>query len=94
MIKNCLTSFSFFLIAVSFCLFGYSYYIKTDKYIKNAYVLNQEHDYQIIQLGQMRADQFLIDKKTGCVWTAVCRGEVKGSQCHGEIIWQKMWVEK
>jgi hypothetical protein len=40
--------------------------------------------YQLVQLGQMRRDQFLIDTATGRVWNNVCEYNSKphdGSNC-------------
>lgn len=31
-----------------------------------------KHDYTILQISDMRRDQFVIDKRTGRVWTVVC----------------------
>jgi len=52
-----------------------------------------EHDFQLVQLGVMRRDQFLYDKHTGRIWTRVCAGQVSGADCNGTIIWQEMSVD-
>jgi hypothetical protein len=52
----------------------------------------QDHDYQILQLGEFRRDQFLIDKKTGRIWHSVCVGELKGMECEGSLMWQEQSV--
>lgn len=31
-----------------------------------------EHSYELVQLGSLRSDQFLVDKKTGRIWKNVC----------------------
>ncbi len=51
-----------------------------------------QHDYRLVQLGQMRRDQFLIDQKTGRIWSSVCDGESKGPDCNGAMIWQEQPV--
>lgn len=51
------------------------------------------HDFQLIQLGDMVRNQFLLDKETGRVWLKVCDGETKGlADCDGVLIWQEMYV--
>jgi len=47
-------------------------------------------EYQLVQLGEMRRDQFLLDKKTGRIWTSVCFGKTSGADCDGLVIWQEM----
>ena len=69
-------SFFFVVVALSLASIAYSYDFQT-------------HDYQLIQLGDFRRDQFLIDKKTGRTWIAVCVGESKGSDCEGDLVWQE-----
>jgi|SRR6185312_17200174 len=54
---------------------------------------HENHEFQLIQLGEMRRDQFLLDKKTGRVWTEVCTGQVAGPDCKGQLVWQGMQVE-
>lgn len=54
---------------------------------------HENHEFQLIQLGEMRRDQFLLDKKTGRVWTEVCTGQVSGPDCKGQLFWQEMQVE-
>jgi hypothetical protein len=46
--------------------------------------------FELIQLGSMRRDQYLLERRTGTVWLLVCDGTVKGTGCDGEITWQKM----
>jgi hypothetical protein len=52
-----------------------------------------QSDFQIVQLGQMRRDQFLIDRRTGRVWTNVCSGKVSGADCNGMMVWEEMYVD-
>lgn len=52
-----------------------------------------KHDFQLIQLGELRRDQFLVDKSTGRVWQSVCTGDVAGPDCKGMIIWDEMYVD-
>lgn len=52
-----------------------------------------EHSFQLVQLGEMRRDQFLYDKRTGRIWTSVCTGQVSGANCSGMLIWQEMYVD-
>jgi hypothetical protein len=49
-------------------------------------------EYHLVQLGEMRRDQFLIDKKSGRIWENICLGEVDGSDCKGLGIWEEMYV--
>lgn len=52
-----------------------------------------EHSFQLVQLGEMRRDQFLYDKRTGRIWTSVCTGQVSGANCSGMVIWEEMYVD-
>lgn len=52
-----------------------------------------QHEFELVQLGAMRRDQFLLDKKTGRVWEKICHGEVKGPDCNGEEYWSEVYVE-
>jgi hypothetical protein len=52
-----------------------------------------KHDFQLIQLGQFRRDQFLVDKASGRVWQSVCSGNVNGADCDGMLIWDEMYVD-
>lgn len=52
-----------------------------------------EHDFQLVQLGEMRRDQFLYDKRTGRIWNSVCTGQVSGANCSGMLVWQEMYVD-
>jgi len=54
---------------------------------------HENHEFQLIQLGEMRRDQFLLDKSTGRVWSEVCNGQVSGPDCNGQLFWQEMKVE-
>lgn len=56
-----------------------------------------KHDFQLIQLGEMHKNQFLLDKETGRVWQKVCDGEVGKigttlGDCNGALIWAEMYV--
>ena len=51
-----------------------------------------EHDFQLVQLGEFRRDQFLVDKRTGRVWQSICTGEAAGPDCKGMLIWDEMYV--
>lgn len=46
--------------------------------------------FQLVQLGTMRRDQFLIDSKSGHVWVHVCAGKTQrdGVSCDPEY-WQR-----
>lgn len=51
------------------------------------------HNFQLIQLGEMARNQFLLDKGTGRVWQKVCDGENKGvGECDGILVWEEMYV--
>jgi len=52
-----------------------------------------EHNFQLVQLGEMRRDQFLYDKRTGRIWNSVCTGQVSGANCSGMLVWQEMYVD-
>jgi hypothetical protein len=52
-----------------------------------------KHDFQLVQLGDFRRDQFLVDKSTGRVWQSLCSGEVAGPDCKGMLIWDEMYVD-
>lgn len=54
---------------------------------------HENHEFELIQLGEMRRDQFLLDKKTGRIWTEVCTGKVSGPDCNGQLNWQEMQVD-
>jgi hypothetical protein len=88
-----------FLIAGAICFFSYSFYLRTISYIAgqdveriNTMASGDEHNYKLIQLGDMRRDQFLLDEKTGRVWGKTCYGEVEGVDCKGTLFWQEMDV--
>ncbi len=49
-------------------------------------------DFQLVQLGTFRRDQFLVDRQSGRVWQSVCAGKVSGVDCQGLVIWQEMYV--
>ncbi|HEU0277127.1 MAG TPA: hypothetical protein VFQ95_04840 [Rhodanobacteraceae bacterium] len=51
------------------------------------------HDFELVQLGEMRRDQFLLDKTTGHVWTAVCDGNANGADCSGNMVWTPMSIQ-
>ena len=49
--------------------------------------------FELVQLGNMRRDQFLVDQKTGRIWQSACMGNVSGADCTGMVIWQEMYVD-
>lgn len=49
-------------------------------------------NYDVVQLGQYRRDQFLIDRRSGRIWQSVCSGEVSGPDCKGMQVWEEMFV--
>ena len=51
-----------------------------------------KHDFQLVQLGDFRRDQFLVDKSTGRVWQSICSGPTNGPDCNGMLIWDEMYV--
>lgn len=51
------------------------------------------YDFELVQLGEMNRNQFLLDKKTGRVWQKVCDGEIKQFECEGTMIWEEMYVD-
>lgn len=61
-------------------------------FLPYVYLKAHGHDYELVQLGEMRRDQYLIDKKTGRNWVNVCTGEVKGADCVGDTVWEERLV--
>lgn len=53
----------------------------------------EPHEFQLIQLGELRRDQFLLDKQSGRVWVSVCAGGMVGADCKGSVLWQELFVE-
>jgi hypothetical protein len=49
--------------------------------------------FQMIQLGEFRRDQFLVNRDSGRVWQSVCAGKASGADCDGMLIWQEMYVD-
>ncbi len=49
-----------------------------------------DSSFQLIQLGTMRRDQFLLDRNSGRVWHLVCAGKVEGADCKGAIQWEEV----
>lgn len=83
-------NFALFLIGLSCCLISYSYYLRTLAYVENQRAsVKEDHEYQLVQLGEFRRDQFLIDKKTGRTWVNFCAGEAKGPDCDGDVFWEE-----
>ena len=52
------------------------------------------HDFQVVQLGTFRRDQFLLDKRTGRVWHSTCvsKAQTPSVDCSGVQIWDEMYV--
>lgn len=73
-----------------------------DSLVKNAGIImigisaliwsSAKHDFQLIQLGDMVRNQFLLDKQTGRVWQKVCDGESKLGECEGILVWEEMYI--
>lgn len=54
---------------------------------------SQKHNFELIQLGELARNQFLIDRKAGRVWQKVCDGENNASGgCEGMLIWEEMYI--
>ncbi len=53
---------------------------------------NTSHDFTLIQLGTVRRDQFLLDRRSGRIWQPVCDGAVSGMDCKGVMVFQEMYV--
>lgn len=55
--------------------------------------------FQLIQLGEYRRDQFLIDTETGRIWNSICvvtgspDPKKASSECQGTLAWEEMYVE-
>jgi hypothetical protein len=50
-------------------------------------------DFHLVQLGTFRRDQFLVDNRTGRVWTSICMGKTSGADCSGSLMWEEMYVD-
>lgn len=50
----------------------------------NCYAKNSDGRFELVQLGEMRADQFLLDTKTGRVWKRLCLIPGGTTGCHTE----------
>ena len=75
------------LIGVGLCIWGFNAKEKPQK------IEVPKPDYQIIQLGDMARNQFLIDKVNGRIWERICYGKSTGADCDGEIMWEEMFIE-
>lgn len=84
---NIIVGLAAILIAVGVCLMGLSHFLRAQHATSSS-----KHDYQMVQLGDMRRDQFLIDKETGRIWVKTCiTSDTKPSiDCDGAT----MWVEQ
>ena len=51
-----------------------------------------KHGFQLVQLGEFRRDQFLLDTDSGRVWESVCSGNIKDGDCDGMMVWSEMCV--
>ena len=53
-----------------------------------------DSDYRLVQLGEYRRDQFLLDQSTGRIWVRVCSGELtdEGRRCDGMMIWDESYI--
>ncbi len=56
-------------------------------------VTSATSDFELVQLGTMRRDQFLVNRRSGRVWQSVCSGAVRGAECDGMMIWDEMYVD-
>ena len=52
-----------------------------------------KHGFQLVQLGDFRRDQFLLDTDSGRIWESVCAGNVKDGDCDGVMVWSEMCVD-
>lgn len=50
--------------------------------------------FQLLQLGEYRRDQYLLDTQTGKVWVSVCWGTVSGADCSGSLVWEEVKRKK
>ncbi len=50
-------------------------------------------DFQLIQMGEMRRDQYLVNKSNGRIWQKTCLGENLGPDCKGILSWDEMYVD-
>jgi hypothetical protein len=84
-----MAGFAALIVAGSFAGFVV-YHFSTGN--KTQVIETSQSDFQLVQLGQMRRDQFLIDRRTGRVWSSVCSGKTSGADCDGMIVWEEMYV--
>lgn len=86
--------FGVILLGFAAVIAAYSYYQATAASIKAAIdkASDEVHDYQLIQLGEFRQDQYLLDKKTGRTWTNGCVGRIDGANCDGDTLWTEKLV--
>lgn len=49
--------------------------------------------FEVVQLGEFRRDQFLVDHDSGGIWNRVCSGDVKDGECNGALVWEQMCVD-
>lgn len=78
-------------VIVALAFNGFCYWNYTQKNPqKVVYENKQEHEYQLIQLGNFRRDHFMLDKKTGRVWECICgHEEDKSGECR-RMVWREM----
>lgn len=86
------------LLGVAALIIAYSYFLRTNAYVENLKKPSEKSeatnvaDYQLVQLGSSRRDQFLLDKTNGRIWTSVCAGSFVGIECVGDYVWQEQMV--
>ncbi len=68
------------LVGIAACISTFTYLNKPDA------------RFEAVQLGTMRADQFLVDKGSGRIWEKVCMGESDAGVCKGRLLWEEMFV--
>ena len=81
MIKDTPTkNFGNLLIGIAACIAAISYMSKPTT------------NFEVVQLGTMRMDQYLLDKTGGRIWRLVCMGGSSGAECKGRVLWDEMFV--
>jgi len=90
--SNFLKPICLLLLSLAICAFSYSYFLKINANIEYQNKIAEKHEYQLVQLGEMRRDQYLLDKKTGRNWISICTGKSNGPDCDGSIVWEERLI--
>jgi hypothetical protein len=73
-------------------LLGIAAVILSTSLLVKSITTKNAHTFEIKNTGNGRWDRFLIDRKTGRIWTMFCDGKSNGQDCDGMIYWWEMYV--